>query len=472
MKPSNSAHQTAMALDQELLNNPTEVKDAFRTDQSSSPLLKLPAELREATWELVLTGPSLVAAYMTHRTILRNAPEPEHAQEPDQQMRAFRHVQAFPRLPTLALVCKDLAREIVVYYLQYRIFQFHIDDDNGYEVTWLEKLQEQCETLISYQFYAENYLTLRVGFSVQTHTLPEYATVEYNLAGTESDELIEVRLDGALLKECLCWVHRAIIETDDDGIIRMAEFTHWLECHIRSFWLRRNWWAASRPCLKCSLPRYGADMEAIDDEDEDQGTGRGERWLITYAETLPRCHLLSLPAELREMIRFFVLVEPEPIISYVERRTIRGRDFHYPRDSNTIRIKQPVPSLPPLACVARHLHEEVMGVFYGGNTFVFNLNTQNPFEGDSWFDALRDHSVNLMETDSDWSRGRCLLDHHITIRLEFEMPIRGSLTHPAAIEYSYSEKKHAFSVQFSGALRSSLVRITVMGTGIGTMLDR
>ncbi|KAK4906420.1 hypothetical protein LTR49_024442 [Elasticomyces elasticus] len=154
---------------------------------------------------------------------------------------------------------------------------------------------------------------------------------------------------------------------------------------------------------------------------------------VVNAETVAKCHLLSLPAELREMIWSFVLVEPEPIISYVERRTIRGRDYRYPRDSNTIRIKQAVPCIPPLACVARHLHEEVMAVFYGANTFAFNLNKHNPFEVDSWIDALRMQSVDLMDTDND-CRGWWLIDHNVTIRLD------------------YSEREYVFKVKVSGAL--------------------
>ncbi|KAK5727882.1 hypothetical protein LTR17_012425 [Elasticomyces elasticus] len=169
------------------------------------------------------------------------------------------------------------------------------------------------------------------------------------------------------------------------------------------------------------------------------------------AEILPRCHLLSLPAELREMIWSLAQVEPEPIISYIERRTIRGRDYRYPRDSNTIRIKQAVPCIPPLACLARHLHEEVMAVFYGGNTFVFNLNNHNPFEVDSWIDALRMQSVDLMDTDDD-CRGWWLIDHNITIRLEFAIPRPRAPDGLTAIEYSYSEREYVFKVKVSGAL--------------------
>ncbi|KAK4962765.1 hypothetical protein LTR10_000392 [Elasticomyces elasticus] len=266
-------------------NKATQAKDAVRTDQSGSRLLSLPAELREIVWKLVLTQSGPIAAYLGHRTVLRNAPEPEYAQNPDQQMRAFRQSQAFPRFPPLALVCKDLAEGIMVYYLKHNVFQFHVEDKNDYEIfTWLDKVEQLCETIIPFDgvniYVAASHLTLRVGFKVGTsRTNTEYAMIEYKLVGaldSRTCDLMEIRLGGTLLKECICWVRgavRATRDTDDYGL-QLSEFTWALEQKVKEFWLARR--RESRTCLKCGLPRWGADIEDTDDEHEDVQTDEAE----------------------------------------------------------------------------------------------------------------------------------------------------------------------------------------------------
>ncbi|KAK5688296.1 hypothetical protein LTS10_000274 [Elasticomyces elasticus] len=262
-------------------NKATQAKDAVRTDQSGSRLLSLPAELRELIWKLVLTQPVPIAAYLGHRTVLRNAPEPEYAQNPDQQMRAFRQSQAFPRFQPLAFVCKDLAEEIMVCYLKHNISQFHIEDKNDYQVfEWLDKVEKLCDTLIPFDginiYLAAPHLTLRVGFPVRTPISNlEYAIVEYKLIGTlgyRTRDLMDVRLGGALLKECICWVRRGVRATRDtaDLGLQLSDFTLGLQHKVNEFWLARR--RESRTCLKCSLPRWGADIEDTDDEHEDEQT--------------------------------------------------------------------------------------------------------------------------------------------------------------------------------------------------------
>ncbi|KAK4894823.1 hypothetical protein LTR27_006945 [Elasticomyces elasticus] len=276
MEPSSAAHETAASPGQDSHNKATQAKDAVRTDQSGSRLLSLPAELRELIWKLVLTQPVPIAAYLGHRTILRNAPEPEYAQNPDQQMRAFRQSQAFPRLPPLALVSKDLAEEILVYYLKHNIFQFHAEDKNDYEIfTWLDKVEDLCETIASSRgdtlYDAALHLTLRVGFPIRTPNWPrskhDYALVEYKLIGTlgsRTHDLMDVRLGGALLKECICWVRGAVRGTRDDVDfgLQLSNFTWVLEDTIQKFWLAIRHTDDEHEDVQTN--------EADDDENEDE----------------------------------------------------------------------------------------------------------------------------------------------------------------------------------------------------------
>ncbi|KAK3624443.1 hypothetical protein LTR22_023976 [Elasticomyces elasticus] len=285
MEPSNSAHETAVSLGQDSHNKATKAKEAVHMDQSGSRLLSIPAELRELIWKLVLTHPGPIAAYMGHRTILRNAPEPFYAQDPDEQMRAFRQSQAFPRLPPLALVCKDLGKEIVVYYLRHNIFQFHINDKNDYQVfEWLDKVEKLCDTLIPSDgintYIAAPHLTLRVGFPVRTPISNlEYAIVEYKLIGTlgsRTHDLMDVTLGGALLKECICWVRRGVRATRDTAGfgLQLSDFTLGLQHKVNEFWFARR--RESRTCLKCSPPRWGTNIEDTDDEHEDEQTDQAD----------------------------------------------------------------------------------------------------------------------------------------------------------------------------------------------------
>ncbi|KAK3660866.1 hypothetical protein LTR56_000624 [Elasticomyces elasticus] len=173
---------------------------------------------------------------------------------------------------------------------------------------------------------------------------------------------------------------------------------------------------------------------------------------VHNAENVPKCHLLSLPAELREMIWSFVLVEPEPIISYVNRRTIVNEDKHDPRRLETLRVMKPIPSLPPLAYIAKQLHAEIVAAFFGSNTFVFHLNKYNPREVDSWLTAVKYHISELL-TDLD----SAFVDGHITIRLDLQIPISAFLGRLATIEYSFNVKKDSYDIKFSGALTQECV---------------
>ncbi|KAK5702812.1 hypothetical protein LTR97_003758 [Elasticomyces elasticus] len=108
---------------------------------------------------------------------------------------------------------------------------------------------------------------------------PDYAIVEYKLIRTldsRSYDVMDVRLGGALLKECICWVRGAVRTTrDTDNFeLQLSEFTWKLEHKVKEFWLARR--RESRVCLKCGLPRWGPDIEDNDDEHEDEPTDEAE----------------------------------------------------------------------------------------------------------------------------------------------------------------------------------------------------
>ncbi|KAK5732131.1 hypothetical protein LTR17_010839 [Elasticomyces elasticus] len=441
---------------QESLDEDTEAENALSSDQSQSRLLSLPAE--------VLSQPGPVAAYMSHRTILRNTTSALYARKPDQQMRAFRQARAFPTMPPLALVCKNLAEEIVVYYLKHNIFQFHIEYNNDKQVArWLKQVDVWCHKMMPYlskhHCFAEPCLMLRVGFAVEMRPLiREYALVEYKVIGTTESELydlMDVRLGGLLLKECNCWARGVIedlTETYDEGR-QLSEFTSGLECRIQSFWLHYNSHAESGPCLVCGLPRYGADMRVDHDRYEYEAMDNAS---TNKADATAKCYLLGLPPELREMIWSLVLVRPEPIIAYVNRRTTLNPDRNDPEESRTKRYMQAFPHIPPLASVSRDLYMEIMDVYFGNNTFLFSLNKQNPGEIDSWLELVRAHNYTIMGSGETWPA----VDYQIKIELNFMMPDSSYYERPTTIAYSFNAKKDAFNLDFHGALaRECLCRL-------------
>ncbi|KAK5688297.1 hypothetical protein LTS10_000275 [Elasticomyces elasticus] len=173
---------------------------------------------------------------------------------------------------------------------------------------------------------------------------------------------------------------------------------------------------------------------------------------VINADPTAECHLLDLPPELREMIWSLVLVEPEPIISSVERRTISTKDFMSTTKLKSIRIGRPSPDLPSLAIATRSMCGEIVSIYFGRNTFLFHLDKRNPEEVSSWLHAVKNHVWDLLD-GSDFE----IVDEHITIRLEFAITNSQYFDLPAWVEYSYDAKTDDFGILYGGQLQEECV---------------
>ncbi|KAK3664409.1 hypothetical protein LTR22_004822 [Elasticomyces elasticus] len=144
--------------------------------------------------------------------------------------------------------------------------------------------------------------------------------------------------------------------------------------------------------------------------------------------------LMGLPPELREMIWSFVVLEPHPIIAYVKRQTIASSQrgsYQWFQDYGitTSRQSKTVPTLPPLAFVAKSVGREVLPIFFS-NTFLFSIDRRNSGEAGDWvFDMYDNLAVCTRDEEMSWMH----LDNNITIRLEFGVP---RLSRIATIEYT------------------------------------
>ncbi|KAK4894822.1 hypothetical protein LTR27_006943 [Elasticomyces elasticus] len=284
MRPStDSTQESAMIIGNGVLVKPPQAMDASLNDHSNvlRPNVffdKLPLELREMIWTPLLVHPEPITAKLAQRIVLTTECEPDAVctRKAECGRRHVRQTHALPGFPALAFVCKDLARETMIFYLKKNVFCFDVERGHFYQVNrWLEDYEKRYESIISScyhetPFRAEDYLTLRLSFSFTASfgSTTKYWTVEYKLAGLPEqgfERAIDVKLGALLLDECKCWVQRAMSETNNDGTSQIVAFTKWLEHRVRSFWFRRLPGTVSRPCLKCGLPRYGADTQATDD---------------------------------------------------------------------------------------------------------------------------------------------------------------------------------------------------------------
>ncbi|KAK5730567.1 hypothetical protein LTR15_000504 [Elasticomyces elasticus] len=220
MWPSaDSAPDSAMIVGSGVLDKPSQAVDASLNDHSNvlRPNVffdRLPLELGEMIWKSLLVHQEPITAKLAQRIALIHECEHDSActRKAECHRRHVRQTHALPRLPALAFVCKDLAREVMIFYLKNNVFRFDVERGHFYEVnSWLENYEKQCESIIpgcyhETPFRAEDYLTLRLSFSfaASSESTPKYWMVEYKLAGLPEQGLkraIDFKLDALLLDE-------------------------------------------------------------------------------------------------------------------------------------------------------------------------------------------------------------------------------------------------------------------------------
>ncbi|KAK5702810.1 hypothetical protein LTR97_003756 [Elasticomyces elasticus] len=213
------ATDSAMIVGSGVLDKPSQAVDASHNDHSNvlRPNVffdRLPLELREMIWTALLVQREPISAKLAQRIALTSEREHDAActRKAECHRRHVRQTHALPRLPPLAFVCKDLAREAITFYFKNNVFRFDVERGHFYEVnSWLENYEKRCESIIPGCYYetpfrAEDYLTLRLSFSfaASSGSISKYWMVEYKLAGLPEQGLeraIDVKLDASLLDE-------------------------------------------------------------------------------------------------------------------------------------------------------------------------------------------------------------------------------------------------------------------------------
>jgi len=177
---------------------------------------------------------------------------------------------------------------------------------------------------------------------------------------------------------------------------------------------------------------------------------------------------MALPIELREQIWSYTLTSPFPIIAYVEERTAPRppiEDSRFPL-AQTRRESRPQPPLPALAFLAPEISRETLRIYYGANTFVFNLTLRDRDEVSRWMILLQrdawcatwpwkdpdDSDEELADEDL------VLLWQYLTVRLEFDVNGINSITDrsrvlmPAWVEYNRVKDERVLDIRFGGQL--------------------
>ncbi|KAK5688298.1 hypothetical protein LTS10_000276 [Elasticomyces elasticus] len=402
---------------------------------------KLPLELREMIWTSLLVHQEPITAKLAQRIVLTN--ECEHGsactRKAESHRRHVRQTHASPRFPALAFVCKDLAREIMIFYLKNNIFRFDVERGHFYQVNgWLENYEKRCESVIRSRYHetpfrAEDYLTLRFSFSFAASfgSTPKHWTVEYKLAGPPEQGpkcAIDVKPGALLLEESILRLSNGPAFNKD-----MAACT------------------ASEVLLLAtdSLRRLHVTQKSVIDQPDR---------VANEVDPPPRASLLGLPFELREMIWSLVLIQADPITAKIGRRTImRTRSlFKY---SFAIEVMSPctqrqaMPQSPPLALVARAIGNEVLAFYYKKHVFAFTIDKRNTYEVREWLDAVQKR-CQILCSDID-------LDAYLTIRIKFALPtsrpavgLWAAASDDATIEYNLSKSEGGWVVRLGGALQS------------------
>ncbi|KAK5727881.1 hypothetical protein LTR17_012424 [Elasticomyces elasticus] len=391
MRPStDSAQESAMIIGNGVLVKPSQAVDASLNDHSNvlRPNVffdKLPLELREMIWTSLLVHQEPITARLAQRIVLTNECEPDSActRKAECHRRHVRQTHALPRFPALAFVCKDLAREIMIFYLKNNVFRFDVERGRFYEVnSWLENYEKRCESIVPNRYHgtpfrAEDYLTLRFSFNFAASfgSTLKYWKVEYKLAGLPEQALkraIDVKLGALLLVEC-----------GEGGHMIFHTFVAFVQ----------------RSCVLPTSLRFNNDMAACTASEGLRLATDSLRQLHVARKSVidqpdrianevdppPRASLLGLPLELREMIWSLVLIQADPITARIGRRTImRTRSlFKYSfaiEATSPCTQRQTMPQLSALALVAESISNEVLAVYYKKHTFVFTIDKRNTSE--------------------------------------------------------------------------------------------
>ena len=167
----------------------------------------------------------------------------------------------------------------------------------------------------------------------------------------------------------------------------------------------------------------------------------------TICRLTDECRLTSLPPELRSLIYRYAVVADQPLIAFFDCQAKQK-----PADSaDTKRVSyhyKLLPARPELASTSRQLRDEVLPIFYGGNTFIFSL--------DSMFCNVIGRWVKLAQ--------RAPATSHIrNVVLEFDVKRRALVVRrprdklsrfmePAVIKISISNDAQAPSFSLAGTL--------------------
>ncbi|KAK4919099.1 hypothetical protein LTR49_013270 [Elasticomyces elasticus] len=154
--------------------------------------------------------------------------------------------------------------------------------------------------------------------------------------------------------------------------------------------------------------------------------------------------LMDLPVELRDMIFTFALRQPEPIVAYVEQRTVPQRHPDRPWQF------RPQPFLPPLALMKEEVSRDAFPIYLCENTFHFFLDGFGIDEVGGWKTAM-ERALHWEGRPRPWTID---IWKHLNIKLEFTIIARSGSTLPATIECSLAKDPRRVDLRFGGALES------------------
>lgn len=118
-----------------------------------------------------------------------------------------------------------------------------------------------------------------------------------------------------------------------------------------------------------------------------------------FRQRQPKCHLLALPAEIREAIFTFAVISPKPVVTF--------KLDNYQQESYQEAIQ------PAVTRVNRQVRQEALPLFYDSNEFILHTEGQKGEDAHHWIYNIQHHLLKLQNI-AFWLRYVTLTNDHAT----------------------------------------------------------
>jgi len=120
---------------------------------------------------------------------------------------------------------------------------------------------------------------------------------------------------------------------------------------------------------------------------------------VMFRQKQPKCHLIALPAEIRESIFTFAVMPSKPVVTF--------KLDNYQRDAYQEAVQ------PAITRVSHQVRREALPLFYDSNEFIIHTEGQKAEDAHHWIYNIQPHLPKLQKVEF-WVRYVTLTNDHAT----------------------------------------------------------